>query len=260
MFDKGNIFSDVFAHRENLVTGIEARTKIAFTVIALVINLLSPTIYTPIAIAFFCLATLMAVGIPPKLLVLRLAMPLVMAGVVLITQIFFYGTTTLFTIPFWGFKLVGYEEGLARGLLIMCRVIGGVSLILFLSMSTPANRLLLAARWFRLPKDFIELALLIYRYIFVLIEEAVAIKDAQRVRLGYHNWRQSMRSLGILGGSLILRAYDRAERVFEAMIARCYTGAMTIDYTEHFGRKDFIAAICLSTVLAILYLIGQLTA
>ncbi|MDH5696761.1 MAG: cobalt ECF transporter T component CbiQ [Dehalococcoidia bacterium] len=260
MFDRSSVFSDVFVHRKNLVTGIEARTKIAFIVIALGINLLSPTIYTPIAISLFCLATLIVVGIPPKLLGLRLAMPLVMAGVVLITQIFFYGTTTLFIIPLWGFNLVGYAEGLAHGFLIMCRVIGGVSLILFLSMSTPVNKLLLAATWFRVPKIFVELALLVYRYIFVLLEEIMTIKEAQRVRLGYHNWRQSMRSLSILGGSLILRAYDRAERVFEAMVARGYTGAMTITYTEHFGRKDFIAAVCLSTVLAILYIIGQLRA
>jgi len=260
MFDKSNIFSDVFASKENLVTRIEVRTKIAFAVVALVINLLSPTIYTPIAIALLCLVTLITVGIPPKLLVLRLTMPLVIATVVLITQIFFYGTTALFIIPLWGFNLVGYAEGLTHGFLIMCRVIGGVSLILFLSMSTPAHKLLLAATWFRVPKIFIELALLIYRYIFVLIEEAIAIKDAQRVRLGYRNWQQSMRSVGTLGGILVLRAYDRAERVFEAMIARGYTGAMTINYTEHFGRKDFIAAICLSTVLAILYLIGQLRA
>jgi cobalt/nickel transport system permease protein len=258
MFDKSSIFSDVFAYRENLVTGIEARTKIVFTVVALLINLLSPTIYTPVAITFFCLVTLTVVGIPPKLLLLRLAIPLMMAGVVLITQIFFFGTTALFTIPLWGFHLVGYAEGLSRGFLIMCRVVGGVSLILFLSMSTPANKLLLAATWFRAPKIFVELALLMYRYIFVLLEEMMTIKDAQKVRLGYRSWRHTMRSLSILGGSLILRAYDRAERVFGTMTARCYTGAMTITYTGHFSRKDFITAACLSTILLILYLIGRL--
>jgi cobalt/nickel transport system permease protein len=257
MFDKSSIFSDAFAHRENWVTGIEARIKIAFTVVALVINLLSPSVYTPIAITVFCLATLIAIKIPPKLLILRLVMPLVMAAVVLITQLFFYGTTPLFTVPFLGLNLVGYEEGLARGLLIMCRVIGGMSLILFLGMSTPAHRLLMAARWFRLPKVFVELSLLIYRYIFVLIEEAIVIKDAQRVRLGYSNWRQGMRSVGTLGGILVLRAYDRAERVFEAMIARGYSGALSINYAEHFGRKDFMAAVCLTTVLVTLYLVGQ---
>jgi cobalt/nickel transport system permease protein len=258
MFDRSDIFSDVFAHKENLITGIEARTKIVFTILALAINLVSPSVYTPLAIAVFCLATLLAIKIPPRLLLLRLTMPLVMAAVVLITQIFFYGTTPLFTVPFLG--LVGYEEGLAHGLLIMCRVIGGVSLILFLGMSTPAHKLLLAARWFRLPRVFIELSLLIYRYIFVLIEEAITIKDAQRVRLGYGSWRQGMRSVGTLGGILVLRAYDRAERVFEAMIARGYTGALSVNYAGHFGRKDFIAVVGLSSVLVIIYLVGWLRA
>jgi len=143
--------------------------------------------------------------------------------------------------------------------LIMSRVIGGVSLILFLSLSTPANRLFLAASWFHLPKIFVELTLLVYRYIFVLIEEVVTIKDAQKVRLGYHGWHQSMRSLGVLGGSLILRAYDRAGRVFEAMSARGYSGTMPVEYTEPFGRRDLVTVICLSTVLAIFYLIGRVS-
>jgi len=258
MFDKDALFSDVFAQKQNLITGMEVRTKIVFTAIALVINLLSTNIYTPIAIAIFCLITLLAIRIPPKLLVLRLTMPLVMAAVVLITQIFFYGATPLFTISLWGFHLVGYEEGLARGFLIMCRVIGGVSLILFLSMSTPANRLLLAASWFRMPKIFIELTLLVYRYIFVFMEEAIAIKDAQRVRLGYCNWRQSMRSLGVLGGSLILRAYNRAERVFEAMLARGYTGTIAINYQPKYGRKDYLATFGLTAILVVFYLVGRL--
>ncbi|MBA7663981.1 Energy-coupling factor transporter transmembrane protein EcfT [subsurface metagenome] len=258
MFDKDALFSDVFAQKQNLITGIEARTKIAFTAIALLINLLSPTIYTPIGITIFCLITLLAIKIPPRLLLLRLTMPLVMAAVVLITQIFFYGATPLFTISLWGFHLVGYVEGLAHGFLIMCRVIGGVSLILFLSMSTPANKLLLAASWFRLPKIFIELVLLVYRYVFVLIEEVVAIRDAQKVRLGYRNWRRSMKSLGVLGSSLILRAYDRAERVFEAMIARGYTGTMAINYQPKFGRRDYLATLGLTAILVVFYLVGRL--
>jgi cobalt/nickel transport system permease protein len=255
---KEEIFSESFAQKENLVTGIEARTKIAFIAIALLFNLLSPTIYTPLGIAIFCFTLLLAIRIPPKLLLLRLAMPLVMSVIVLITQIFFYGTTPMFTMSFWGWHLTGYEEGLARGFLVMSRVVGGVSLIMFLSMSTPTNKLFLAASWFRLPKLFIELALLVYRYIFVLIAEVTPIRDAQKVRLGYRNWRQSMQSLGVLGGSVILRAYDRAGRVFEAMSARGYTGTMDLEYTHPFSKKDFVTVICLSTILAIFYLIGRL--
>ena len=259
MSHKDDIFLDVFAQKQNLVTGIEARIKIAFIAIALVINLLSPTIYTPIGITIFCLITLLAVKIPPWLLLLRLTMPLFMAAVVLVTQIFFYGATPWFTISLWGFQLVGSVGGLSVFVVMMFRVIAGVSLILFLSMSTPANKLLLAASWFRVPKIFIELTLLVYRYVFVLIEEVVAIRNAQKVRLGYHNWRQSMNSLGILGGSLILRAYDRAERVFEAMVVRGYTGTMAINYQSKFGRKDYLAALGLTAILVVFYLVGRLT-
>ena len=255
---KNEVFSESFAQKENLVTRIETRTKIAFITVALLVNLLSPTIYTPIGIVFFCLTTLLAIKVPPKLLLLRLAMPLVMVVVVLVTQIFFYGTTPMFTVYFWGWHLIGYEEGLARGLLIMFRVIGGVSLILLLSMSTPTNKLFLAASWFRLPKVFIELTLLIYRYIFVFIEEVTAIRNAQKVRLGYHNWHLSMRSLGILGGSLILRAYDRAERVFEAMLARGYAGTMPVTYKAELGGRNLAVTLCLALLLLFFYLVGRL--
>ncbi len=256
MSHQDGVFAESFAQKENPVTGIEARTKIAFFAAALLLNLLSPTVFAPVAIALFCFVTLLAIKIPPRLLLLRMAMPLFMAVVVLVTQVFFYGSTPLFAVSPGGWRLVGYEEGLARGFLIMARVIGGVSLILFLSLSTPVNRLLMAASWFRLPRSFIELTLLVYRYIFVLVEEAMAIRDAQRVRLGYRGWRRSMRSIGVLGGSLILRAYDRAGRVFEAMSARGYTGTVTMAYTEPFRRRDLAAAAGLGAVLAVFYLVG----
>ncbi len=258
MTHKGEAFSDLFAQKRNWVTSIEARTKIAFTVIALVINLLAANIYAPLTIAAFCFAILLSIRIPPRLLLLRLAMPMAMATLAFITQLFFYGATPLFTLSLWGLHLMGYEEGLARGLLIMSRVIAGISLILFLSMSTPASKLLLAASWFRIPKSFIELALLTYRYIFVLLEEMEAIRGAQKVRLGYNGWRQSMRSLGVLGGSLILRSYDRADRVYEAMLLRGYSGAMAIKYRQDFTRRDYLVSAGLGATLLFFYLTGQL--
>lgn len=258
MFDRDDIFSDLFAQKENLLTGIEPCVKIAFTGVALAINLLAPNIYAPLGIAGFCLITLLAIRIPPRLLLLRLIMPLMMAVAVLLTQIFLHGTTPLFTLSLGGLRLVGFEEGAARGFLIMCRVVGGVSLLLFLTMTTPAHRLLMAATWLRVPKTLVELGLLVYRYIFVLIEEAITVRDAQKARLGYHNWRQSMRSLGVLGGTLVLRVYDRAERVFEAMLVRGYNGAAAINYRARFTGKDALTALGLATLLLAFFLVAQL--
>ncbi len=252
-----HVFADAFARKENFVTGIEARSKIVFITLALVINLLSPGVYTPLSLLIFSLATLLLIRVPARLLLLRLAMPLVMAAVIIITQIFFYGKTPLFTVSLPGFTLAGYEEGLAHGLLIMCRVLGGVSLILLLSLSTPADKLFRAAAWFKIPKTFIEISLLVYRYIFVLSEELITMKDAQRVRLGYHSWRLSLKSLSVLGTCLILRAYDRAERVFEAMSVRGY-GGPKLNYGQGFRWQDAIVASCLGLILAGFYLIGRI--
>ena len=110
MFHQDDFLFDSCSRTENLITGIEARSKIVFTIITLVINLLSPTIFTPVAIALFCLITLIVIGIPVKTLIMRLTIPLIMAAVILILQVFFYGATPLFTVTLWGLNISGYEE------------------------------------------------------------------------------------------------------------------------------------------------------
>jgi cobalt/nickel transport system permease protein len=67
-----------------------------------------------------------------------------------------------------------------------------------------------------------------YRYIFILFEQATSVVSAQRVRLGYSSLRQSFRSLGDLSGMVILRSLDQAEKSHEAMIARGYQGTLPL--------------------------------
>jgi cobalt/nickel transport system permease protein len=258
MSHDSEIFSDVFAHRENLISQIEVRTKISFTAAALIINLLSPGIFAPLGSTIFCLISIYIARVPMRLATLRLIMPLIMAGVVLITQLFLNGTIPLFSISLGRFVVTGYQEGLASGLLIMSRVLAGASLVLFLSMTTPTNKLLAAAAWLKTPNILVEITLLMYRYIFVLIEEMATMREAQKVRLGYRNWRQSISSLSLLGGSLIIRAYDRAERVFQAMLVRGYDNNISVSYREKFGTYDVLIAVALCGLLSVFYIVGQM--
>ncbi len=252
--DESEIYAGTFASKTKLVAEVDARIKIGFVFVGILINLLSGNAWTSVGLATFCLLALLCTEIPLRLLLVRLAMPLGMAVVVAMTQLFLQGPTPLFTVQY--LHLTGYKEGLAQGILIMWRVVAGGALVLFLSLSTPTNKLFLAAGWFRMPQLLVELALLIYRYIFVLLEEMVTMKDAQTIRLGYHGWRQSMNSLSVLGGSLILRAYDRAERVFEAMLVRGYTGDRHIAVSERLHIIDYLAAAVFAAILAGLYCLG----
>ena len=201
------IFSDYFAHRKNLLTNIDARIKLVFIAIMIVINLTAKQILIPVTIALSIFFILLFLKVPLKIILLRLVCSLGIALVLLLIQVFFYGA-----------------EGFYRGIFIMSRILAAVSLILLLSMTTPVNKLFKALGWFKVPLVWIEVGLFTYRYIFVLLEDALTIKDAQKVRLGYSNYNLTKTSLGVLGGSIFIRAYDQAMNTFQAMLLRGYGG------------------------------------
>ncbi|MCQ9207575.1 MAG: cobalt ECF transporter T component CbiQ [Omnitrophica bacterium] len=246
------VFSDRFAHKDNFLTRIDARTKMIFVFVAIITILFSRTPYLPVIIAFLSLVFLISIRVPAKTILLRMLAPLTIAIVILLIQIFFYGTTPIFKLTVFGFHFAGYKEGLFRGLVIAGKVTGCVSLIIFLSMTTPVSTLLRAASWFRISKTWIEIAAITYRYVFVLIEDAITIRDAQKVRLGYSNLSRSVRSLAELTGSVFIRAYDQSISTYEAMQLRGYSGTSKVSFEKEFKLKDGLHLIIFSITLSLL--------
>lgn len=237
------IFSDHFAQRVNYLTGVDTRAKMFFVAAAIIIAVSSHNPYVPLIIFFLSLIFLLGIKIPARIILFRLAAPLGIAGAILFMQVFFYGMA----------------DGLARGFLIMAKVLGAVSLIIFLSMTTPVNKLLNAARWFKVPDTWVEIAMLSYRYSFVLLEDAVTIRNAQKVRLGYSSLSRSLKSFGELMGSAVIRTYDRSIAVYESMMLRGYNGTMrNVAREAGFGIKDGIAAIVLFIILGLLLALNKL--
>jgi len=153
----------------------------------------------------------------------------------------------------------GIQEGFARGFLNFAKVLGAVSLIIFLSMTTPVNKLLNAARWFKVPNTWIEIAMLTYRYSFVLLEDALTIRNAQKARLGYSSLARGLRSFGDLAGLTVIRAYDRSMAVYESMMLRGYNGTMrSTVWKKEFGIKDAVAVIVFVIILASLLMVNML--
>ena len=253
------VFSDCFAQRRNYLTEVDTRIKMLFVAAAIIIIVLSRHLYVPLIVFFVSLIFLLGIKIPPKIILFRLAAPLSITGVIFLTQIFFYGKIILFKWSLFGFNLVGYEEGLYRGFLIMGKVLGTVSLVIFLSMTTPVNKLLNSARWFKVSNTWIEVAMFSYRYIFVLLEDAITIRNAQKVRLGYSSLARSLRSFGELMGLTVIRAYDRSIAIYESMMLRGYNGiTRNIVREEKFRIKDVIAVIIFIVILTSLLVLSIL--
>lgn len=216
-------------HKDSILTAIDARVKMVFSFSAIILCVISSQIYTGIALFFTLMLALIAIRVPFFLIGARMLAPLGIVSVIVVLRVFMHGTTPLFHFELIGFQIIGYAEGLAAGLLIASKVCGAVSAIVFLSLTTPVNKLLHAACYFKVPHTFVELALLSYRYVFVLCEDAITVMNAQRVRLGYTGYLRSLRSFGQLAGAIVIRAYDQSIATYEAMKMRGFTGTMNLD-------------------------------
>jgi len=122
--------------------------------------------------------------------------------------------------------LVGGIE-ISRGwvtfLSLLIRSVLTVTAALLLIATTGMDRLGGALRMLKIPRIFVLQLLLTYRYISVLMEEVARSLRAYSLRApkqkGVHR-----SAWGSLAGQLILRTFDRAQRIYEAMCLRGFTG------------------------------------
>ena len=106
----------------------------------------------------------------------------------------------------------------------MARALGAVSCLYFLSLSTTMPEILSVLRRAHVPSVMTELAVLIYRYLFVLLSVYQSMKDAAASRLGYSGFARSIRTTGSVYGNLLATSFRRSGACFDAMESRCYDG------------------------------------
>ncbi len=240
----------------NFLSRMDPRVKIFCAFGFLMINLSARGPGLPALILLFCTVLFMFSGVSFREVRMRLIIPALGAVMVLVTQIFWAGgESLLFDQQILGFHVIGTLEGLHKGTKIAAQVLAGVSLVLLLSMTTPSHKFLQGVRWFRCPEIIIELAVLMLRYIFLLLEEGSRIREAQRVRLGFASSRKALRSSATLGGMLFIRAYDRAGRSLEAMQCRGYRGTTVPVSNAREGGGVFPELLVVVLVLAVFYLL-----
>ena len=185
----------------------------------------------------------------------RLMYPFYVAIVVAVVQLFI-GTHIFATIPYLGWNI--YNEGIVFAILIFARVLAAASILNLLITVTPMETLLDSLAWFRIPSVILDTTMLMYRYISVVSEEKARIYKAQEARCGYTKSVSVFRKLsnyGTVGGMLLVKSFDRALKVGDAMVSRGYTGTSSLfSYsTKKMKKKDIIIGILvISAVIALL--------
>lgn len=213
-------------HAGHPVSRIDARVKLACALALLIMVISCRGIAFPLLVAFLGLALCLHLGTPLRILAFRFSEPLFIAATVLLLKSFFSGSVPLTSVGLAGFELTLYRDGLMEGVLIASRILGGVSLLAAVGFSTPFTELMAALSWFKVPQVLIDVALFAWRYLFLLLEDAQVVYNAQKNRLGYVGYRRALSSFGTLSGVLVIKAFDNSQSITTAMVQRGYDGVM----------------------------------
>jgi len=134
---------------------------------------------------------------------------------------------------------MGVSGGWISFLSIMMRFALTVSTALALIACTGFNNICFALNRLGAPKIFAVQLLFLYRYIFVLAEEAAKMVRARNLR-SFNGKGKGIRSYGPLLGNLLLRTINRAERIHLAMVCRGFDGKIRILKKYKFGLKEVL--------------------
>lgn len=139
-----------------------------------------------------------------------------------------------------------FTSGPLPALTMALRILASVLTLTVLVTTTPLFDVIKTLRWYRSPRLLNSLILFTYRFIFVLLDEMDRMKIA-RVARGYTGRgsllsREVFRTISYTIGMIFVRSHKRAVNMYDALLARGYTGEVnTIDEMRVRGRDVALA-------------------
>jgi cobalt/nickel transport system permease protein len=224
---------DLLANGDSSIHRLDARAKVLVTLI-FTLCVISYSRYELAALLpFFIFPAVITslAGLPPLFIFKRIALlcPFVIAVGVLNPV---FDRTTL--VQLGSFDISGGWISFASILLRSMLTIGGAFILVGV---TGFNAICQAFENLGMPRVFAVQLLFLYRYIFVLTEEAGRASRARELR-SCGKKGMGITSLGTLVGHLLLRTWQRAERIHTAMLARGFTGDFRTNRQPHFGSSE----------------------
>lgn len=225
------------------LSSIDGRVKLGLTLTALFAAITAKVWLLPAIFGCLSLLILQLAGVPGSQMIRRLIPVFYVSLLTGITQVFLSGHILWFQVNLYFFNLRGYSDGAVQGILLGSRVFGAMSVMLFLTLSTPIREWVHALSWFKVPESIIEIMTLGYSSLFILLEELERLQKAQRMRLGYSFWWRRVWAVASVGGILFIRVFDKSQRLWQAMVCRGYNGnSIRVVYERKFTRQDGMVA------------------
>jgi cobalt/nickel transport system permease protein len=245
-------FIDEYSGLDSFVHRLDPRTKLLCSLAFILAVVLTPAgtwkayaVYLPVIIGLVLLSRL-----PLKYVMKR---SLVIFPFVIMITIF---------VPFFkqGQVVAGWDIGTwhiavtYEGLAVLVNVVVKswlcILCLIVLSSSTKFEQLLHGMYRLRVPQVFVQIISFMYRYMFVLADQAMRMQMARDSRNYGLNRGNIIKTMGNMIGILFIRSYERAERIYAAMLSRGYNGEIVVVNQLRFRLPDayFALSLCLLLV------------
>lgn len=121
-------------------------------------------------------------------------------------------------------KAGGEAWGSAQAGVLLVRCTFCLTIMILLAYTTSFNALLGILRRWQVPMLLVTTLMLMYRYMFVLIDEMQRMNRARQCRTFKQGWLGRWKIGASVLSHLLVRATERAERIYAAMCARGWNG------------------------------------
>ena len=240
--------AEEFSHGNSLFHYFDPRVKIIVTTLFSIIVAVSDRTEVLLLALLFSVCCIVVSRLSLKMVIERL---LLVNGFILLLWIFLpftYPGKTLFSLgPFYA-----SEEGVLYAFSITIKSNTIILASIALLGTTPIFMLAHALRHLFVPDKLIQLLFFAYRYIYVIYFEYIRLVNAMKVRcFRPRNDLHTYKAYAHLVGMVMLKSYDRSERVYDAMLCRGFKGKFWV--LDHFRLKrgDLI-----SFIIMLIYLTG----
>ena len=219
-------FLDQYSDRDSFIHRLDPRTKFVISFLFILVVVLTPPgswlVYTLYAVL---MAGLLLAGKLPAGYVLKRSL-IIMPFVLLIALFipFFKEGEVAGSYNMWLWQVTVTYSGLQVLVNIVIKSWLSILSLIWLTSTTKLPHLLRGLEKMRLPRVMVMILSFMYRYLFIVVDEAMRMKQARDSRNfgGGRRWQVS--TIGNMIGTLFIRSYERGERVYVAMAARGFDG------------------------------------
>lgn len=254
-------FTDSFLHH------LDSRVKVILTVVFILSNAILPDgSWLAFLVTWFLILILNEIANLGLAYTLKRSYVVLPFLVVAVSAIFSPQGKPLTSIDLGFITLVPTDFGIIRFLSILIRSWLSVQLALLLVATTQFPSLIHAFEHLMIPRVITTIIAFLYRYLFVLTDEAHRMMRAREARSatipgmkrgGNLIWR--IRIVGNMAGQLFLRSYDRSDRIYQAMLSRGYAGYMRTLKPHDMEKLDWMTLLMGISLFAIVQMMGWIS-